>query len=103
MKKKIEWEEYKSSYIKKKITVDFPVYFVDEYGYYSYSADGKTTIEIGLNGVQCCVKTSHSIKTATYFSGERYLKRKKDLSLNEWREALKKVGDQIVNLINKTL
>lgn len=103
MKKNIQWEE--SVYGKKvhKIKVDFPVYYVDEYGYTCYSEDGKTTVCIGLNGVQCKEPKTHSIETSNYFSGERYSKRKRDISISEWRQALNDVKKYVTEQINKTL
>ena len=102
-KKIIKWET--TVYGKKvhKLAITFPVYYVDEYGYTCYSKDGNTTIEIGLNGVQCNVENTHSISVRKYFSGEGYAKRKKDITPAEWREALTKVQSQVKAFINDTL
>ena len=103
MKKRITWEE--ATYGKKvhKITVEFPVYYIDQYGYVCYSKDGITSVEIGLNGIQCNKENTHSIETHNYFSGERYNKRKKDIPITEYRKALNDVNNYIKSLINETL
>lgn len=102
MKKKITWKRTKCTEVEESVTINFPAMWVDEYGYYCYSEDGTETIEIGLNGVLSNKTGTHSIEHKTYVSGERYQRRKRDITLNEWREALNKVKQYVEKQIIKT-
>ena len=55
-----------SKTIAKKIKI--PIFAKDRYGYIMACLDGKTTIQIGLNGVISNAENTHSIETHNYVS-----------------------------------
>lgn len=96
--KKTEWKSVTRK-IKKEIT--FPLFWIDKYGYTEASFDGKTTVSLGMNGVQCEKKGTHSIETHDFLSDDILDKETRVITKDEFKKELRIVGEYVQSLIKK--
>lgn len=94
----IEWTERDFIDIEKSATIPVPHFWRDQYGYINGTFDGKTTIQIGLNGVQCHKQGTHSLQTLAYISDSAASKKSQVLTGEQFQSALEHVYQYVLGI-----